>query len=221
MRATSKLLALALAAVLQPAIAAPAPIELNFEDIISKVDDDGLLDLTKVDYAGVEFKGASWGVTRRGAPCNGETSFSAERGCGAFLLGALGGSSATIYLADGFTSGSSLYYSALAGSGIKLSLYKSLDITDDNLIATLPTTLDSGNCGTTVIFCAWEQLRLDFNGVAKSLVISGKEGAVMLDNLSFAPFAVTDPTRLPEPGALALALSALGALGWARKRAAR
>ena len=29
------------------------------------------------------------------------------------------------------------------------------------------------------------------------------------------------PVELPEPGGVALALSALGALGWARRRAAR
>lgn len=224
MRATSKFLALALAAMLQPAIAAPKPIELNFEDITSKVDLDGLVDLQTVQYAGVAFKGAAWGVTPAGV-CGGEADIvMRDGGCGAFWLSADphfsspgGTQAARIVLDGGFINGSSLYYSAARGSVITVSLYAGEDSTTDP-IRTYGLT---GGCQTGANFCTWNQLTLDFNGVAKSLVISGADNSVLLDDLSFLPSDVTQPAPLPEPGSIGLALAALGALGWARKRAAR
>jgi len=223
MRATSKFLALALAAVLQPAIAAPAPIELKFEDIVSKVDADGLVDLRTLQYPGVEFQGAAWGVTRAGGACGGEADIVMPNGgCGAFWLSAdpttgsqSGPQVARIVLSGGFSSGSTLIYSVERNASVTVSVFGSEDYT----VAPITTYSLAGGCSTGANFCEWNTLALDFSGVAKSLVISGTDNSVLLDDLSFSPSSTTQP--LPEPGSVALALAALGALGWARKRAAR
>lgn len=224
MRATSKLLALALAAVLQPAIAAPAPIVLDFEDITTKVDPDGVVDLKTPRYAGVEFKGAAWGLTTSACDIDATANFiTRDGGCGAFLLAsarsgsATGTQFATINLADGFIAGSSLWYSAMTASAITVTLFEGLDATGRS--TTYDQGLTKGNCSRAT-FCDWSELKFSFDGVAKSIVISGADRSVMLDDLSFQPFS-TQPAPLPEPGSIALALAALGALGWARKRAAR
>lgn len=222
MRATSKFLALALAAVLQPAVAAPAPIVLDFEDITTKVDPDGIVDLKIPRYAGVEFKGSAWGITN--IECDGVANFiTRDGGCSGMLLAsarsgsAAGTQLATINLVDGFVSGSSLWYSAALNSAITVTLYAGLDANDR--IASYEQSLAKSNCSRAA-FCDWNELAFNFNGVAKSIVISGADRSVMLDDLSFLPFA-TQPAPLPEPGGVALALAALGALGWTRRRAAR
>lgn len=222
MRAMSKFLALALAAVLQPAIAAPAPIVLNFEDITTKVDPDGIVDLKTPRYTGVEFKGAAWGITN--IECDGVANFiTRDGGCSGMLLAsaragsAAGTQSATINLVDGFVAGSSLWYSAMLDSAITITLYAGLDAT--GRITSYDQGLTKSDCSRAT-FCDWSQLAFNFDGVAKSIVISGADRSVMLDDLSFLPFS-TQPAPLPEPGGVALALAALGALGWTRRRAAR
>jgi hypothetical protein len=230
MRATSKFLALALAAMLQPAFAAPAPIELSFEDLTTKVDDDGLVDMTTLDYGGVAFKGKAWGLTN--SDCDGVAKFlTRDGGCGAVLLaatraGSSGGTEkVTINLANGFITGSSLFYSAMADSALTVTLYEDVD-GKGRATAYAPPALGLKLSDCTIspfTFCDWNELKFvfeDVNAVAKSVVISGLDRSVMLDDLSFLPAATTAPNPLPEPGGVALALAALGALGWARKRAA-
>ncbi|MFG6433829.1 hypothetical protein [Roseateles sp. LYH14W] len=232
MRATSKLLALALAAVLQPAIAAPAPIVLDFEDITTKVDADGVVDLKIPRYAGVEFKDAAWGLTSSTCDSEAVSNFftrpanpatgDAGGGCSGLLLAsARSGSSierqfATINLTDGFVTGSSLWYSATTDSTINVTVYEGLDGSGRRMVY---EDLEKSNCNGAT-FCDWSELKLSFDFTAKSIVISGADRSVMLDDISFQPFS-TQPAPLPEPGGIALALAALGALGWARKRAAR
>lgn len=62
-------------------------------------------------------------------------------------------------------------------------------------------------------------MSLSFQGVARSVVFSALDQSVLLDDLSFTTPSATG--RLPEPTSVALALGALGALGWSRRRAAR
>jgi hypothetical protein len=51
------------------------------------------------------------------------------------------------------------------------------------------------------------------------VTISGVDQRLMLDDLQFTTPAVGTP--LPEPASVALALGALGAAGWTRRRAVR
>ncbi|RZJ84915.1 MAG: hypothetical protein EOO64_02470 [Massilia sp.] len=226
MRSTSKFLALALATALQPAVAAVTPISLDFEDITGSTYPDGVLELLN-HYSGVEFKGASWGVANLG--CDGIADFVERNGkCSGFLLAGdpskptpvpTPAQTATIDIASGFISGSSLYYSALVNSGVTITAFEGLDGTGRSFSS---GRLQSGGCQQSNGFCDW--FRLDFalgDVVAHSLVITGRDSSVMLDDLSFLPTDVTQPGALPEPAGLALSLAALGALGWARKRTVR
>jgi len=239
MRAKSKLLALALTAALQPAFATVVPISVNFEDISSSVDSDGVLSLLDPGYAGVpgvKFKGSAWGIGSQS--CNALYAFSftpgAAGGCNAFLLagpdlGAPGGTqTATINLVDGFVTGdtssasskdrSYLYYSALLSSSLSITAYEGLDGTGKDFKFAVS---DIGGCGASAAFCTWTRLNLDVGSfTAHSLVISGIDQKVLLDDLQFiAPSSTQPPSALPEPGGIALALGALGALAWSRKRA--
>lgn len=245
MRATSRILALALTAALQPAIAAVAPISLNFEDISSAFNEDGVVNLLNPPYtggnAGVQFAGDSWAAAS--TACNGDnivTFVTHAGGCNAFMLaGDLtttlpaqpGTKKAFINLAAGFVTGSHLYYSALTSSSLSIKAYTGLNGGGD-LVQFLDDPKDGndgnptaiGGCGNGATFCNWSLLNLNLgSATAKSLVISGIDSAVMLDDLYFvAPADVTQPpTGLPEPGSIALAMTALGALGWSRKRKAR
>lgn len=237
MRTKSKLLALALTAALQPAFASLAPISVNFEDISSSLDADGVLSLLDPSYqgvAGVKFKGSSWGIGSQS--CNPLYAFSfvagPAGGCNAFLLagtdlGAPGGTqTATINLVGGFVTGDSssssskdrsyLYYSALRSSGLSITAYEGLDGTGKDFKLTVS---DIGGCGTSAAFCTWTRLNLDVGSfTAHSLVISGIDQRVLLDDLQFIAPSSTQPPALPEPGSIALALGALGALAWSRKR---
>jgi hypothetical protein len=225
MRATSKLAALALTAALQPAMAGVVPL-LNFEDITVSSDPSGLGVIQLGDRyksSGVQFKDGAWGAVS--TRCDGAYGFKPnDAGCSALLLagnptdGDLDGNkSFTLNFADGFVTGSSLIYSARTSSNIVITLFSELD---GKGRSTQIGGLRKADCGLSgAFFCDWNALTLDFSGVARSMVVSGNDETVMLDNIQLVQ-ASTSPGRLPEPASLALSISALGALGWARKRAA-
>jgi hypothetical protein len=240
MRATSKLLAIALVALAQPAFAALEPVVVDFEKITPALDPDevGIVSLASINpYAelGVNFTGGAWGVVSAASGCGGVSLFvPADSGCAALLLAnnakpkaqnptsvpvaaATLPTTLTINFAAGFITGSSLAYKALPGAGVVIELFAEEDGVGS--IAKL-TGLDEGNCGSSANFCDWgKPLQLNFGGIAKSMVISGVDESFMVDNLSFLRNEATVPGQLPEPASLALALSALGVLGWSRKRA--
>ncbi len=239
MRATSKLLALGLAALVQPAFAALEPVYIDFEKITLSLDQDGMVSLaTNNPYAdlGVAFTGGAWGVVSDARGCGGFVSFVpvGGSGCGALLLAndpkagsaaAIGVAAAnadpsfTLNFAEGFIAGSSLSYKALQGANVRIELFSEL-----NGVGSLGTVdgLIQSDCGsvTGATFCDWgNPLKLAFGGVAKSMVVSGADESFMLDNLSLQRQDAAVPGQLPEPASLVLALSALGVLGWSRKRA--
>jgi len=228
MRATSKLLALALTAALQPAFA--GVVSLNFEDVTVASDPDGfgMIQLgDRYKNEGVRFTGAAWGVTS--VVCGGFSLFEThDNGCSALMLvgdprdGKIEtGKSFTLNFADGFVSGSSFFYSALPLAGVSITVFDELDGKGKG---TTIAGVSEKECtdGSGARFCNWTALTLDFAGVAKSMVISQGDRALdetfMLDDLKLVQ-AASSPTGLPEPASLVLAVSALGALGWARKRA--
>lgn len=228
MRATSKLLALALTAALQPAI---ADVVLNFEDIKKTADpaDKGIVQLLdRYKDSGVQFTGDAWGVVSSEDNCNnGFGNFFHDGGCSALLLAKQPGGAAssaasfTLNFAAGFMGGSSLNYAGLPRTTGSISLFSGLDgIGELAVIDIAGLKLSACSSDPAFSLCDWNELVLGFSGVARSLVINGTDQAFMIDDLSLMQ-QTTTPGQLPEPASLVLAFSALGALGWARKRAAR
>lgn len=219
MRATSKLLALALAGALQPAVAGVVPVD--FEDLTSIVQ---LGD--RYASKGISFSGDAWGMVSRFSPCTGAALFLRTGSCGGLLLAqqpteepGTGKSGFTLNFAGGFVTEFSFVYSALADSDVIVELYDGRD--GQGALLGSANNLNAGNCATDgVQFCDWNTGSLKFSGKAQSLRITGFDQTLMLDDLSFIT-PTAGGGELPEPGGVALALSALGALGWARRRAAR
>ena len=227
MRASSKLFALSLALALQPAVA--GVVSLDFEDIAFDVDPlkTGTVKLDKrYEKKGWDFSGAAWGTAS--VLCQGKIAFvPRDGGCSALLLAnnprdlrRKETESFTLNFADGFIGGSSLYYSALSGANANVSLFEGLDGTGKR---TNVGGLMNTDCTDVpdALFCRWKALEFNFSGVARSIVVTGTDQFLMIDDISLVQATVVPPTPTPEPASLALALSALGALGWARKRAVR
>lgn len=224
MRTTSKLLALALTAALQPALA--DTVTLNFEDVTSSV-----LAGNRYSSQGVAFTGNAWGVKSNQAPCGaGGLFFSHAGSCGALLLAGTAGQttdnlvkSFTINVADGFVTEFSFLYGLRSLSGATIKVFSGLDggvLLNEDPLASLALTGSQCSTGGAVLFCDpnWFTSTLKFNGLAHSVVVSGIDQRLMLDDLKFITPAANG--RLPEPASIALALGALGALGWARRRTA-
>jgi hypothetical protein len=214
MRATSKLLALALTATMQSAMA--GAVFLDFEDVQTTE-----LLTTRYGSKGVTASGAAW--TAASEACGGDVSFIRTGSCGALWLAedptntaATSGKSLTLSVADGFVDALSFIYSgSILGTNLAVHVY---DAAGKELGQGL-SGLTGAGCGT-FIFCNWSQtVSLSFQGVARTVVFSATDQTVLLDDINFQ---TADPNgRLPEPTSIALALGALGGLGWARRRAAR
>lgn len=214
MRTTSKLLALALTAAMQPAMA--GAVFLNFEDVTTT-------ELLNKTYNGVAVSGAAWTATSEA--CNyggvpGSVSFVRTSSCGALWLAEDPTSSSpnaprslTLTLTEGFINALSFVYSASTDTpNLKVHVYdaagRELGLGLDGL---------AGSACSTYVFCNWSQtMSYSFQGTARYVTFTALDQSVLLDDVRF-----TTPGRLPEPASLALAIGALGALGWARKRSGR
>lgn len=231
MRAKSKLLALALTAALQPAFAAPASVEFSFEDMTTIVNSSGLVNLAQAKYGakdGLQFTGSAWGVLTS-KDCDGIVAFVPNNGgCGALMLSSNpGGVSSsqrqtlTMNYADGFTSGSTLFYATVLSADVSITLYENIDHSTGRSWALGRLKNDGCVSEPGATFCDWNSLVLDLKGgVARSLVVTGNDNSVIFDDFSLVRATAVPPVNLPEPASIALAMGALGALGWTRKRAA-
>lgn len=217
MRMTSKLLALALTATLQSAMA--GTILLDFEDLTTS---EPLTD--RYAAQGVNVSGAAWGVTS--AVCGGQVSFSRPDSCGALWLvqdptkpSTNTAKSLTLSLDDGFVEAISFVYAgSVAFPNLEVHAF---DAAGNELGAGL-NGLTASACTTGLLFCNWSQtVTLNFSGIARSVTFTAVDSTVLLDDLRFTTAATTPPGQLPEPGSIALALGALGGLAWTRRRAAR
>lgn len=221
MRATSKLLALALTAALQPAVA--GVVSLNFEDNtgVSQIGDRYASSL------GVTFSGDAWGITSKYNNCGGAAQFLRDGSCGGLELaldplsnGSADTQSFTVDLAGGFVKEFSFVYSARADATVQIDLFDGANGTG-HVLQTL-SNLAGSNCTITgVRFCIWNTSTIQFDGVARSLTVSALDQSLMLDDFSFITPGTSGGGTVPEPAGMALALTALGGLAWARKRAAR
>lgn len=216
MRAKSKLLALGLVAALQPAVA--GVVNLGFE----QPDDWGKLS-NQFAAQGVTFSGDAWAVGSALDGCDGSLFYKNPGSCGALLLGDptvnLSGrrTSLTINLAGGFIQQFDFIYDQLAGGGVTIGVFEGLDGSGAQLGAA--AALNAASCSAPgMLFCnaAWWTGSVQFGGVARSVVISGTDKRLLMDDLRFITPAASN--ALPEPASFGLALSALGALGWVRRR---
>lgn len=222
MRATSKLLALALTMALQPAFA--GVVSLDFETEAQQ----NLGPFRIGDYyqsQGITFSGDAWYLTSnsRANGCKGSYSFSRSGSCGAMMLAndatgnaASTDSSFTLNFAGGFTKFSFLY-SARSTTDIEFDFFDAKGSLLDSITGNDLT--DNGCRAGSSLFCSWTQLDFQTSGVAASIRVTGLDQKLMLDNLSFT--AATPDGRLPEPASIALALGALGAAALTRRRSGR
>ena len=223
MRAKSKLLALALAAALQPAVA--DVVRLDFEDFTGFVE----LGSRYSASAGLTFGSNAWGVRAfdQPNPCAGTIRFqplsNGSPNCGALLLaedagGGFGADTLSFKISSdfGFVNSISFGFALGTDAGAKV------DVLDANGNSLLPTLGDLGGdaCSNGYFFCDWKTQILSFSGVAYSIVFSARDQGLMLDDLTLTT-DLPPSTDLPEPASIALAVAALAAAGWTRRRAAR
>ncbi len=215
-----------LAASAVPALA--ERVLLNFEDVpnsFARVSDS-------YKSNGIYFSSNAWSLKSQAGLCGGTGLFfggnTNDVGCGAVELSTSSGSgtgfstSMTINVTDGFNGLLSLLYTAKnAGS---LQAFDGLDGQGTKLAqAGLNTQPDCADPDADFA-CNWDTAFFDLKtSTAKSLVISGIDQRLLIDNLLFGNINASTPpaTNVPEPGGVALSLAALGALAWTRKRIQR
>lgn len=212
MRTTSKLLAVALTATLQSAMAGTIP--LNFEDLTSTAKLSG-------NYNGVTISDDAWGAVSEAPGCNGDANFFRDGSCGALWIAldpannaTTGLRKVTMSIADGFDGLSFIYSGGISIPQLAVHVF---DANGRELGKGLSNLLGGGCSG--YLFCNWSStITLNFTGVARSVEFTAIDQSVMIDDLKFNTPTTTG--RLPEPASLALVAGALGALGWSRKRKA-
>lgn len=212
MRTTSKILAIALTAAVQSAMAGTIP--LNFEDLTTTAPLNG-------SYNGVNVGGAAWGALSANCP-NGDVLFNRSNSCGALWLAVDPGKpqtgqveSLTMSIADGFDALSFVY----SGSANSINLSVRVFDAAGAELTSLPSLAGQACTDGTYVFCNWSQtLNVQFSGIARSVTFSALDQSVLLDDIVFR--TPTSTGRLPEPTSVALALGALGGLAWSRKRKA-
>ena len=225
MRATSKLLALALAAVLQPALA--DVVSINFEAA------NAAPAANQFAAQGINFSSNAWVVrakdTNTTGVCSGLYFFQpADKvggNCNALLLaqdvnGDIGSDpvSFTITSTFGFVGAISFDFALGVDANAKIEVF---DAAGKNLLK-ISGNLTGDACDQAYFFCNWTTgQKFEFPDVARSIVFTAKDQTLMLDDLLLTTAEAPNPNPLPEPASMALVLGALGTAGWARRRSAR
>lgn len=220
MRVTSTLLALTLAAALQPALA--DTVTLKFEDLTQVT---ALTD--QYASSGISFSGDVWGTVSRFNGCGGTEGWTRTDAvsCGAIEAGknilglpGSGDASFTINVANGFIEAFSFVFASRANPGVSIMIWDGLNGTGKQLL-TQPASVSGDECPLEYFCGPWSPTSLAFTGIARSITISAGDQLFAMDDLSFITPAASN--ALPEPGSVGLAAGALGALAWVRRRRAR
>jgi hypothetical protein len=140
--------------------------------------------------------------------------------CTAFFLT---GTDSVMNVAGGFTTGLSLFYSAVSDPGV-VSIYSGLNDTG-TLLATLnlPATGDGLGVGTCGLddFCPFVSAAVAFAGTAMSVDFSGTASQIAFDDVTLQGTPDATVTGTPEPGGfslLALGLVSLMAIAMRRRK---
>ena len=226
MLAIKTLMASAVLAAALPVMA--SKVTLDFETLPSG---------TRVGEAysaqGIHFSANAFNFVSKDGNCGGFGNFYDNNnaiGCNAIQLftGSTVGGAASFYITvdAGFTGLFSMLYTAKTPGTV--SLYDSAAFLTDPAATPLSNqrslnTQPSGDCLGTNFFCNWDTRTVDLGTqTAKYVVISGVNGSMFLDNITFANVNDAPPGgTVPEPTGVALSLAALGALAYTRKRAQR
>ena len=227
MLAIKTLMACAALAAAMPAMA--SKVTLDFET---------LPNATRVGEAykdlGIHFSSNAFNFVSKDGSCGGPGNFfdltnTHSIGCNAIELytgSTSGPTGASFYITvdTGFTGPFSLVYTATSAGTV--SLYDSLafltdpdarPLSNERALSPQPTT----DCILSGFQCIWDTKTVELGAqTAKYVVISGINGSMFLDNITFGNVNDAGGT-VPEPSGVALSLAALGALAYTRKRVQR
>lgn len=128
------------------------------------------------------------------------------------ILSFTSANSAVMNVAVGFETAVSAYYSSISAFG-GISVYSGVDGTGTLLasIALNPLGSDPFGGDPNGAFNRWQQVNLNFQGLARSVVFTGTTNQIAFDNIAFENI-------VPAPGAAALL--GLAGLGLRRRRRA-
>jgi len=130
-------------------------------------------------------------------------------------------STAGMNRAAGFTTGFSLFYTAISQAG-SLDVFDGLNGTGNILASLLLPVVPSGGsgCTTGASFCPFASVGVAFAGTALSVRFGGAANQIGFDDITFG--SVTPGNVVPEPSTYALMATGLvGLFGAARRRRAQ
>jgi hypothetical protein len=131
-----------------------------------------------------------------------------SQGGGLFFLS---GSQTFLDDAAGFTTGFSLFYTAVNGTGGSLDVFSGLDGTG-TLLGTLALPVTTSNCpGYNAGFCPFFPVGVSFSGTAESISFAGVANEIVFDDVTFGSATPGQPSTVPEPSSLMLVLTGAGA----------
>lgn len=117
----------------------------------------------------------------------------------------------------GFDTGFSFFYSTTDPASVRV--FDRVDATGNLLGALDLAAIGFGSdCGDPGGFlCIWTRVDVTFSGTAKSIVIDGRPGSLIVDDITFS--ADTPVVSVPEPSTYAMmALGLAGLAAWSRRR---
>ena len=227
MKIRHRFLACAFSIVTISGSALAAPIVLDFEGINSTYPTTNFASIEGFYDGGTSSAGTSgtnYGITfssnalaiclnTTGVSCSntsrgGQGDPNSQEG-GLFFLS---GSNTFMNDADGFTTGFSLFYTAINSPG-SLEVYSGLDGTG-TLLASLSLPTTQSNCPTTygAGFCPFVPVGVSFAGTGQSISFAGVANQIVFDDVTFG--SVTpgpQPSDTPEPSSLIMILTGAGA----------
>ena len=230
MKLRTKVLALALS-LIGASTAFADTVVLNFEGIAPYPNDNNVLiqNFYNGGTSSIGTSGPNYGISfssnalliclnTPGVACSntsrgGQGDPSSQEGALFFLSGS------NTFMDDpgGFTTGFSLFYSAISEPG-SLSVFSGLDGTG-TLLATLALPTTTSDCPSTYAagFCPFVPVGVSFSGTAESISFAGVANQIVFDDVTFGSATPGNPT--PEPSTLVMLLTGAGTgVGLLRRR---
>jgi hypothetical protein len=191
---------------------------MTSQAVILQLDFEGVGDLNAVGdfYAGVgvTFSPETLAVVDVDAGGSGNIANEPSPNTVMFFLDS---NDAILNFAAGFTTGFSFFYSSSTDASV--NVYDGLDGAGTLLASLTLVAQNSDQCvgDPSGDFCNWTAIGVLFDGVARSIDFGGTANQTAFDNITFG---TDDPSRVPEPGTLALLGLGLAGLGLSRRRKA-